>query len=120
MRPIAPGTSETTRASIRLVEQLEDGATLESADTRQRIEIELAAEHRGQGEKPVALVREMAQTAADHLPHALRDRKRRHRRLVQASLRGEQPHDLADEERVAVGLGVHRRAQVRLRTRRAR
>ena len=31
-----------------LVEQLEDGATLESADTRQRIEIELAAEHRRQ------------------------------------------------------------------------
>ena len=96
----------------RLVEQLEDGAALESADTRQRIEIELAAEHRGKREKPVALVREVAQAAADHLPHALRDGKRRRRRLVKASLRGEQPHDLADEQRVALGLGVHRRGQV--------
>src|ERR671923_949634 len=32
-----------------LVEQLEDRVTLESADARQRIEIELAAEDRGQG-----------------------------------------------------------------------
>ena len=32
---------------------------------------------------------------------------------LQASLRGEQPHDLADEQRVALGLGVHRRSQLR-------
>lgn len=40
----------------RLVEQLEDGATRESADGRQRIEIELAAERCGHGEQPVAFV----------------------------------------------------------------
>src|SRR5687767_6315866 len=43
-----------------LVEQLENGATTDSADTRQRIETELAAEHRGLGEEPLALVRQVA------------------------------------------------------------
>ena len=55
----------------------------------------------------------MAKPAADHLSHALRDHKRRCCRLVEASLRDEQPHDLADEKRIAIGPGHHRRAQVR-------
>src|SRR5215207_5660058 len=80
-----------------LVEQLEDAVTLESADTRQRIEIELAPEHRGQGEQSVAFVGQMSQPAADHLSHALRDRKRRCWRLVEALFGGQQPHDLPDE-----------------------
>ena len=96
-----------------LVEQFEKGVELESADSRQRLEIELAAQHRGQAEQPVALVREMAQAAADHLSHALRDCERPRCRLTQASLRREQTHDLPDEERVALGLGMHGGAQFR-------
>jgi hypothetical protein len=77
-----PGDFRDHASLHPLVEQLEDGAALEPADTSQRIEIELAAEHRGQREKPVALVREMAETAADHLSDALRDRERRRGWLV--------------------------------------
>ena len=81
----------------RLVEQLQDGAALEPADMGQRIELELAAEHRRQREQPVASVREMPQPAADRLSDAVRDHQRRGRRIPEPPLFGEQPHDLADE-----------------------
>ena len=93
----------------RLVEQVQDGAALEPADARQGVEIELAPEDRGQREQLVAVVRQVAQPAADRLADAVRDGQRRLRELP---LPAEQPHDLADEQRVALGLGEHRRTQL--------
>ena len=46
-------------------------------EAARKIRLELAADYRGQREQPVAFVREVVQTATDHLSHALRDRKRR-------------------------------------------
>ena len=96
----------------RLVEKLEDRVPFESADAGQRIEIELASEHGGQHEQLVALVREMAQAAADHLPHALWDRQRGGLRFVKTVLSGEQPQNLADEEGISLCLGVDGRGEV--------
>ena len=95
----------------RLVEQLEDGITLEPSDAGQRIDLELATEYRAEGEQPVASIREVAQATADHLSHALGNRQSRRGRLAKASLRGQQPQDLADEQWIAFGLGMQQRAQ---------
>ena len=112
MRPIAPGTSDDHARLQRLVEQCQDGAALEPADAGQRMQVELAPEDRSQREQPVALVREMAQPAADRLPDAVRDGERRRHLIRELSFLAEQLHDLADEQRVALGLGVHRRTQL--------
>ena len=54
-----------------------------------------------------------AQTAADHLSHALRDRQWRGHGTLQEALLGEQPHDLAHEQGVSLGLRMNRRSQLR-------
>ena len=55
----------------------------------------------------------MGQPARDDVADALRDREpNRGRRLGPDALDGEQPHDLADEERIAFGLVVQRRDEL--------
>ena len=100
----------------RLVEQLEHCITIESDDCGHRIDVELATHDRCHREQPFAVSGEVAQAAADDLSHALRNRERSCTRLAQALLRGEQPHDLAHEQRVALRLGVQRRTELGCRS----
>src|SRR5436309_6028461 len=61
--------------SNRLGEQLDERLVIELTQVRERVEIELAAEHRGQAQDAVALLRQVAQAATDHLGHVRRDGK---------------------------------------------
>ena len=95
----------------RLVEHLQHPVLRETAHARERIEPELAPEHRGNGQHPVALRREAIEAPPDHLAHALRnaDAPRGHAvGVLQPPIADEQPHDLVHEEGIALGLAVDR------------
>ena len=95
----------------RLVEQVEELVALALADDLERVEVELPPEDRRDREHLVAVVGEVLQPPADDLADALRDPDAPAAGgvgLVEPALGREQAHDLADEERVALGLAVHR------------
>ena len=93
----------------RLVEAVEQRVARALAQPLQRVEPELAAQHRGHREQALAVGREPAEAVPDHLAHALGQGRPPGRgpRLVETPFGGEQPDELADEERVALGLSVH-------------
>ena len=96
----------------RLVEHLQHPVLRETAHARERIEPELAPEHRGNGQHPVALRREAPEAAPEDLADPLR-----HAGLpvgprvgaLETALGDEQLHDLPQEEGVAFGLRVDHR-----------
>ena len=72
------------------------------ADPRDHLELELPTADGGEPQHLVGGLREAIEPPADHLAHALRDRDLPPRLvLAEATLGRHQPHDLADEERVA-------------------
>ncbi len=70
------------------------------------VEAELAPEHAGEREHPVRLIRQVTQPSSDDVADALWDEELRGVSLIEASLFGEQSHDLADEQRIALGFLV--------------
>jgi hypothetical protein len=97
----------------RFVEELEDAVRRVLARPRKRLEVELAAEDRREYQQAIALVREVGESASDDVADVLRDGKpnlgaggRRD------PLEGEEAHDLADEERIPLGLLVQRRDEL--------
>ena len=72
-RPGPPGTSETTPSGHRLVERLEQLVFSERFQPSERVERELASEHRRQHQYPVAFLREVGEPAGDDVADALRD-----------------------------------------------
>ena len=115
----------------RLVDQLEELSARELVDVLrhfrgdlvvdrapEQVDLELAPDHGGPGQDEVALVRELVEAAANDLADPLRN-SHEHvaqvARPVQPALRGEQAHDLGDEERVPLGLLVDCAHQLRAR-----
>ena len=114
-RVAAGGLDDEPRLE-RLLER-DDHLVLVAVSHRpQRREVELAAEHGGVGERRPAPFREPREAPQQHLPHALG-----HADLVggqglrPAAGLEQVPHDLLDEEGVAVGLGADRADQCRRR-----
>ena len=93
--------------SHRLVERVEQLDLWDTAHSRERDQAELPSEDRGEDKHLVALLREVAEAAGDDITNALGNRETRRFSSVEASLRGQQPHDLANEERVAFSLLVN-------------
>ena len=86
----------------------------------EHIEVEVATDHRGDGEHPLGVGAQPPDPRADHLAdavgqrHLLERSSATHRPVVVLGDRpglGEVPQHLAHEERVAVGLAVHRCAR---------
>jgi hypothetical protein len=108
---------------LGLLQQLQQPPGVQAAGRLQHPQLEVAARHRGNLQDSLAAAGQATQPLGDHRPDTLRQARRQHRRAqlspTELPLAGEQPHDLGDEERVAVGLPVHRRRQPRqLRRRR--
>ena len=101
-------------AHDRLVEDVEEGVEIAFARPREGFQVELAPEHRREHKFAEARVGEVTQTAPDRVAHARRDRDPGvdARDFVQPAFGRKQLQDLADEERVAVGLAVDRRDQI--------
>ena len=72
-RPAPPGTSDTTRAAIASSSWSSSSSTATLAQTRERVEGELSAQHRREQQHAVALLREVGEPAGDHVPDVLRD-----------------------------------------------
>ena len=87
----------------RLVQRLEHLVARRVVEQRERVELELATEHRRQQQHAVAVGREVGETAGDDVADGLRDREPA---LVRDALDGEEADDLGDEERIAVGVFV--------------
>ena len=85
---------------VDCVEQLVTG---QLAHVIQCVDGEVAAEHGREHECPVAGLGQAANAAADRLLHA-RWNAERSVHVAEASLCSEQPDDLEDEERIALGL----------------
>ncbi len=107
-----PGGPDQPRGD-RLVGGLAQLRLRDVADPGDQLAVELAADRRGDGQRAVGRLREPVEAAADHLADALRDVELPRaggggRVLGQPPLAGEQADDLAEEERVALGLGVDR------------
>ena len=80
---------------------------LHVGDPPDQLLLEVPADHRGDTQCLIGPVAEAIEAPADHLPNALRDLQlRRVTAAGQLALAGEQPDDLADEERIAVRLLV--------------
>ena len=97
--------------ALQLVEQR---GLVNSADDRQQLEVELAADHRCRPQRLERVLAEALDAALDHLAHALGQRDTG--RAVDAPAPGglvedertrlrQAPEDLAHEKRVAIGLG---------------
>ena len=84
-------------------------------DYPQHPEIELPAHHRSRGQRRIALVRETAQPLADDIADSLGQPKGAGSIFSSASLGGHQPNDFGQEKRVALGVGMQRLDQVRIR-----
>ena len=115
-----------------LAERAVEVGGLELADALQRVEPELAADDRGGAQQLARALGQRREAVADRLAHAVGDPQRGDLLLaVQSPLGAQQPHDLVDEERVALGrvvdrahdarpMGAGRRRARRPRRRRAR
>ena len=95
------------------VDGLREGAVevrgIELADTLQRVEPELAPDHRGGQQQGASAIGQRREAVADRLADAVGDAQPRDLRLaVEATLGAQQAHDLVDEERVALGREVDR------------
>ena len=112
-RPGPPGTSETTRAAIASSSSSSNSILGHVADTSERLERELPAEHGREHQDAVALLREVSEPAGDDVPDALRDRRSWLLRLRPDALESEQAHRLGDEERISLGLLVQRCDELR-------
>ena len=110
----APGEIREDAVGDRLVGQVEQLVFGDIAHVNERRERELAAEHRGEHEHPVALVREVREPARDHVAQASRHGAPTFsgRRGIDALCR-KQAHDLPHEQRIALGFLVQRRDQLR-------
>ncbi len=102
---IAPG--EDDPPAQRQLECCEDRAGGLVQRVRQRLQAKLAADHRGGAERLHDGRVQRREAAADRVAHAVWQRQRAlgGAGVVQPALRGEQLHELVDEERVA-GAGV--------------
>jgi hypothetical protein len=97
-----------------VLEEVEDAVKVSAGDADERSRRELAADHGRDRQDAAAFRAEAVQSAADHLPNAVRngeppgiDRGR----ILQRLAARQQADDLAHEERVAFGLAMHRRDQ---------
>ena len=94
-----------------LVEGLDEPIAWQRGHTPDDLGVELPAEDRGHREHVLADVGELPQAPADDLLDSLRNPQPLERsvfRRIQAALVGQQLDDLPDEQRVALGLPVHR------------
>ena len=90
-----------------LVQDVHQLVRLELAQRRQGVQAELAADDGRREEQSLAARREPRHAPADHGTDPRRDAHGRVG-LLHAALRGEQVHDLRDEERIPLRLGVDR------------
>ena len=82
---------------------------LELADALQRVEAKLAPDDRRRQQQDARAVGQRREAVADRLAHAVGDAQPGDLRLaVEPALGAQQPHDLVDEERVALGRFVDR------------
>ena len=108
-----PGDARHHASDHCLIEDVEQIVLRESAEVRERVDRELASQHRGEQQQVVALAREMGQTAGDHVPNALRDRQMNFASGMQPDpLERQEPHGLGDEQRVALGLRIQIQCQL--------
>ena len=92
-----------------LVEERRDLARGAVLERRHQVERNLDADHRRTGEKLPARVAEAGKPSTDDRLHALSDAQRLADTVgwpAEASFLGEQPDDLADEQRVSLGLAM--------------
>jgi hypothetical protein len=102
-------------AAQRHLEPLEHRFGRLAQHAREWVQAELAADHGGGTERFQHDRLQRVQAPADRVAHAIGQRQRTvgGAAVVQASLRGEQLHELVDEERVARARLVHRRDEPR-------
>ncbi len=92
-----------------LAERVVELAGVAAADALQRVDAKLAPDHRRGVEQLERAVGQRLEAVADRLAHAVGDPHGGDLRgVVEAPLRAQQPHDLVDEERVALGRVVDR------------
>jgi hypothetical protein len=87
---------------------------------QQQVEREVPADHRGEPKHVVARCRQQIEAPADDLLHAFGDahrRRQRRQRCAEHTLLLQEPHDLAEEERIPLGLRVQGRSEPRRRPR---
>ncbi len=105
------------RARLGLLQQLQQPLAVQAAGRLQHPQLEVAADHRGNLQDPLAVVGQAAEPLGDHRPDPLRQPALEHPGAagdrIEPALAGQQPHHLGDEQRVAVGLLVQRRGQRR-------
>ena len=122
-----PPAAELTRdrpdhpCGLGLLQQHEEPLGVQAASRLQRPQLEVAAHHRGDLQDPPAVAGEATEPLGHHRPDPLRQPAPEHRGAprgrIEPALAGQQPDHLGDEERIAVGLPVHLRRQLRRRLR---
>jgi hypothetical protein len=98
-----------------LVERRQELLLRELANARERVERKLAPEYRGERECSAAGFRKVAQAPADDIAQPLWNREPlggAHKRRLEPTLGGQQPHQLAEEEWVSRALLVNRTNEV--------
>jgi hypothetical protein len=90
----------------RLVEQLEERVATRCAHPLERGNAELAAEAGRHGQEAPATVRQAPQSMADRLVHALGDRQPFQLVLLEHPLLAQEPRQLGEKQRVALGAPV--------------
>lgn len=93
----------------RLVEHVQQVVASELARALERLEAELAPDHRREREDAAAVVGEPLQATLDHVTHTLGNRQapqRLTRRGLETPFVHQQTHHLANEERIAFRLAV--------------
>ncbi len=104
----------------RFVEPFEELLGRRPGERREHVEAELATDRRRDAQHLVAGGGEPLQPSPDHLAHALRHGELGAGDLslgAEAPFGHQETHDLADEERIALGLAVHRRDELGRRCR---
>src|SRR5439155_16702425 len=91
-----------------LVEDAEELIATAAAHSFERLEVKFTTEHGGEREHVEARRGEVTKPATDHLADSLRDAELLDRAGLEAALLDEQAHHFADEERIALGLGLDR------------
>ena len=119
-----PGDRADQPCGFGLLQQHQQLLGVQAAGGLQHPQLEVAAHDRGDLQHPPAVTGQAAEPLGHHRSDPFRQPVPQHRRgprgrieLVPATLAGQQPDHLGDEERVAVGLPVHLRGQLRRRLR---
>ena len=91
-----------------LVEDAEELIATAAAHSFEHLEVKFTTEHGGKREHVEARRGEVTKPATDHFADSLRDGELLDRAGLEAALLDEQAHHFADEERIALGLGLNR------------